>query len=471
MKHILSAFGLALLVAAAAQADDVCSKPLTLHPPAAAPRAVQYALLPDLMDTTTGNAAEHYRRAAQKLRGTALTDLDQILGQWLATPLKDLPLDRVAILLKKYESAFREVDAGARCEQCDWGLTEELRRTGSDSGIDVFAHLEIGKLLALRCRYEPAEGHAQEAMRTLRIGLTLARRLGDAPSLPVAIFGSGVGSYMLTEVEEVVQQPDAPSLYWPLTDLPQPLFDLRKPMEGERIAVYGFFPGAAEMAADPNAKPWTPEQVVKAMNVLRVVGASSNRLLRTKNYVEMLLRIAARHEAAKKALIAEGRPNELVDAMPHVQVALLVALRHWDRAFDESLEGQSLPYPERLAAWSTTEAQQQEVMDDPHGPAIPLWRLHPRDGRRWFAFVAPLDRKVAALRCVEVVRLYAAGHDGKLPASLDDIKDVPIPIDPIAGRPFDYRRVGDRAFLSCTPFPGETANNFNTPTYELIFVQ
>ncbi len=70
---------------------------------------------------------------------------------------------------------------------------------------------------------------------------------------------------------------------------------------------------------------------------------------------------------------------------------------------------------------------------------------------------------------MEAVRLYAAAHDGKLPASLDDVKDVPIPDDPVTGQPFGYRRVGDRAFLSSTPFPGQPADNANTPTYELMF--
>ena len=41
-----------------------------------------------------------------------------------------------------------------------------------------------------------------------------------------------------------MQQPDAPSFYWPLTDLPRPFIDLRKPMQGERAGVYGSFPGA-----------------------------------------------------------------------------------------------------------------------------------------------------------------------------------------------------------------------------------
>ena len=52
-----------------------------------------------------------------------------------------------------------------------------------------------------------------------------------------------------------------------------------------------------------------------------------------------------------------------------------------------------------------------------------------------FAFVRT-DRQLAALRCIEALRLYAAAHDGKLPATLDDIKEVPIPLNPMTGKPF-----------------------------------
>ena len=260
-----------------------------------------------------------------------------------------------------------------------------------------------------------------------------------------------------------------PSFYWPLTDLPRPLFDLRKMMQGERVAMYGVFPGSAEMASNLNAKPWTPEQVQKTADVLRQLSRGQNRLLRLKQFAEMLLRIAARHEAAKKELLDEGRPKELVDAMPHVQVAILVALREWDREFDESVKCESLPYPEMQAAWSKAEARQREMMNDPKGPAIVLGRLIPHYMRNWFEVRAEEDRRVAALRCIEAVRLYAAAHDGKLPASLDEIKDTPIPFDPMDGKPFGYRLVGDHAFFSCPPFPGRQANIYNTPTYELIF--
>ena len=240
-------------------------------------------------------------------------------------------------------------------------------------------------------------------------------------------------------------------------------------MQGERLMAYGSFPGMADMAADLNAKPWTPEQVDKVVGVLREITDQREDvgLLRVRDQAEILLRIAARHEAAKKLLLDEGRPKELVDAMPHVQVALAAALRQYNESFDELMKWQGLPYWEAQPAMDRLEERFHQEQDDKDGPAIPLARLFLPLVKKVFGARTRIDRRVAALRCVEAVRLYAAAHDGKLPASLDDIRQVPIPDDPVTGKPFGYRLVGDRAFFSSTPFPGQAVGNFNTPTYEL----
>jgi hypothetical protein len=54
------------------------------------------------------------------------------------------------------------------------------------------------------------------------------------------------------------------------------------------------------------------------------------------------------------------------------------------------------------------------------------------------------DRRIAELRLFEALRLYADSHDGRLPQRLDDL-EVPVPIDPITGKPFEYRLDGDVA--------------------------
>ena len=64
-----------------------------------------------------------------------------------------------------------------------------------------------------------------------------------------------------------------------------------------------------------------------------------------------------------------------------------------------------------------------------------------------------LEQRIALLRHVEALRLYAAGHEGALPASLSEVP-VPLPDDPFTGKPFRYEVIGNTAHLRGTPAPG-----------------
>jgi hypothetical protein len=60
---------------------------------------------------------------------------------------------------------------------------------------------------------------------------------------------------------------------------------------------------------------------------------------------------------------------------------------------------------------------------------------------------ARTDRKVALLRTVEAIRIHA-DVTGKLPYELGDIKKVPVPDDPLTGKPFEYKADGAGVVLS-----------------------
>jgi hypothetical protein len=76
-----------------------------------------------------------------------------------------------------------------------------------------------------------------------------------------------------------------------------------------------------------------------------------------------------------------------------------------------------------------------------------------------------LDRQAAALQCIEALRLHAAGHGGKFPNQLSDVTEVSVPVDPLSGKPFVYRRVGSKAALEAV-LP-ETATPKDAMQYEL----
>ena len=67
-----------------------------------------------------------------------------------------------------------------------------------------------------------------------------------------------------------------------------------------------------------------------------------------------------------------------------------------------------------------------------------------------------LDRHVAALRCVESLRLYASARDGKFPKELSSITEVSVPSDPVTKKPFVYHCTGPNAVLEAPAPKGAT---------------
>jgi hypothetical protein len=76
-----------------------------------------------------------------------------------------------------------------------------------------------------------------------------------------------------------------------------------------------------------------------------------------------------------------------------------------------------------------------------------------------------LDRQVAALQCIEGLRLYANAHDGKFPNQLSDVTEVSVPVDPLSGKPFVYRCTDSEVVLEAV-LP-ETARPEDALEYKL----
>ena len=62
--------------------------------------------------------------------------------------------------------------------------------------------------------------------------------------------------------------------------------------------------------------------------------------------------------------------------------------------------------------------------------------------------------------------MHAAANDGKLPASLSDVK-VPLPVDPITGKPFTFKLDGATAIVQGSPPKGDEKNPAMNIRYEV----
>ena len=422
---------------------------LSIRPAPEPQPALKYRLLPDVWELEPGNAALLYDTAIQLVSEKSQAEQIEKVRDWLDVPLEELPRDEIRRTLYALQHAVRYLELAARREDCDWQLP--WRTEGPSMLLPGLSKLrDLARLLALKARLEIAEGQYDEALRTLQTGLAMARHTAEAPTLIHGLVAIAVADPMLDRVEELLQAPGAPSLYWALTALPRPCVDLRRGMECEANWLYVLLPRWREA----QTSGLTPEgwkllwgdigRVLRSVQSIEG-GPSWNEQLGATGLAVLM------YPSAKRWMLEQGHTPDEVEAMPVAQVVLTYVVEPYVRLRDEQLKWFYVPY------WQAQEGLQE--VEESIKAARYSMRLNPlvliMSGLGRVSFrVARQDRRIAALRCIEAVRLYAAAHDGRLPARLSDVTEVPIPIDPVTGEQFTYELVDGKATLYSPPPPG-----------------
>lgn len=154
--------------------------------------------------------------------------------------------------------------------------------------------------------------------------------------------------------------------------------------------------------------------------------------------------------------------------MPAAQIVLLNGILRFKNLRDEAFVWFSLPYAEAKEGMFLTEEKIKKLRTNSEGDLLGtlMVELLPALQKVHFAAVRT-DRKIAVLRVIEAIRLYAALNNGKLPATLADIKEVPVPKDPVTGEAFQYTLQDGVAKLSAGPPKGERPHQGNVVRYEI----
>jgi len=443
---------------AAASKDAPETVKLVLHP-AAEPRPVmKYFLFPPLLDRRPGNAAVLYGKVtAEQTPFFGNQKLWEKIIQWVDMPLEKLPKDEVRKAAQGFPMDF--LDRAARQESVDWELPLREQEFFTILLPELQQLRSFGRMLAVKARVQIADGKYDDALHTLQTGYGLARHAGQAPTLVNALVGMAIGNMMSKRVEEFVQRPDAPNLYWALTHLPQPLVDMRPGLEAEWSMLYLSYPELRDL----DKRDLPPDEWRRVLQKLTDRAASWDNGPRAAPRLQPLVTAGIAvwaYPRAKQGMIARGNTAAQVEAMPIAQVVLLDTMQTYNEFRDEMFKWFAVPYPQAQAGIAQAERHLQRAE---HQGAIPIARiLLPAIGNAYRA-QAKHERSIAALRIVEAIRLYGAAHDGRLPEKLDDVTQVPIPIDPTTGKPFVYQRTGDRAILES---PGGKAQGLR---YEITF--
>lgn len=428
---------------------------LKLAPAAEPVPSLRYRLLPELREQIPGNAMTSYYRAFspewQGHRRDKKTN--ELLEKAAEMPLNELRNSETGKQLDwlRTSTMLREVDRAARRTYCDWELLDRIREDGVGLLLPELQELRtFARLLTVRARLEMADGKFDDAARTLATGYAMARHAGDGPTLLHGLVGIALASVMNKQVETWVQTPGSPNLYWSLTDLPQPMIDLRKCLQGERIWIDNFLPDLREHLKDPAKPPMTAEAMLElSRKMARFPGGAG-----ADTGLFSLFMGSTKYSSAKKFLAAHGWTAAQIEAMPALQAVFLHELSEYDRFFDVMTRAASLPYVQAQRSMKQGEEEFSKAVTGPPMGVPMLSKLLMPAISKVAASRVSLDRRIAALRTVEAVRLFAAANGGKLPEKLDAITSVPLPLDPVTGLPFNYNVIGDKAKISAPQLPG-----------------
>ncbi len=453
IRVLLAAAALLVLAApgwAQADQDNPFLIRLKVHAAAAPKPALKYQLLPELREMHPGNPIFGYLKCFPEQNNFFHSkEASDEREKLLEMPLAELAKKK----LGGYGGiALKRADAAARLQHPDWQTLQQLRTEGFYLLVPELQQMRtLTHALSARFRVEVAERRFDDAVVTAKTMFALARHTGEHPTLIGDLVGLAIASITIGNLDEMLQQPGCPNLYWALTALPRPFIDLRRGLQGERVAM-----DRETRTVVANA-PMTAAQIKKVVDRLSSVVDGGKDPQAAHAWLAERVKDEAYVQAARQRLVEHGLTAERVKEFPAAQVLLLDEKFAFEVQRDDAMKVMLLPY------WQVGKMLAARKQKDRH-----LFnRLLPSFMKVRYAQTR-LEQRFALLRCVEALRLYAAEHGGKLPAKLADVP-VPVPDDPFTSQPFSFQLDGDTAILRGGLPPG-TAETLRV-TYRVTVVK
>jgi len=428
---------------------------MTVTPAAEPVPALRHRFRVPLHLRKPGNAATHYlrvwpegglERTWKYVRENTKEEVDR-WGRINDLSIAELPLDQVRDAAASFQGHIdTHIDRASRCRECDWGLAEEeLRGMETIQYLlpDAQASRDISRALVLNTRLAIAEQRYDDAINLMRMNYQLGQDISKQEFLVCCLVGLAEVQMANLTVIDLIGAPNSPNLYWALTELPRPIIDIRDAMNLDMSLGLRMFPVLLDAeTANHTPEEWTHlvattfNELGDARDLLGGAGFPKQKTLSQLAATGMSLVV---YPAAKQRLIDAGMTNGAVEEMSVAQVLLIDMAREYQKIADEYEKWMFVPY-----------ADMQEVdfgrteLTDGFGSLLANMLLPAVTATRRAQIRT--EWQMNAIRVVEALRMHAA-ETGRLPASLDDVKDVPVPDNPITEKPYEYRLDGDTAVL------------------------
>lgn len=452
MRRFSCCFFAALLVVSWSKADEPKAIELTIFPMAVETPLLKYRLYPLQHELKPGNAAPILLRLPWE-QTPWMTKVYPTLHEWVERPLDDPQwLDWKDGLPTSF---YEEMKRAAFRRDADWGYplyeteTPYSIRLPDVQGLRTF----LGSGLASKARFHMSQGEVHQARETIMVGLADTRHLARTPFFVNQLVAAAIDQMLLNQTAELLAQPNSPNLYWALSHLPENLVDIAGAASFEAAIFEMTLPAVHDLDRPRDQAEWQK----MAMQLIELLEDSQEipRLERPKPNAVGFERLFQQVQTlwAKNNITFLKTAREELPELMHVTPEKVVAMSdeeagiRWyviKRLARDQAMAAILKLPPR-EAWPRLADLQRDMQS-----------MYEKTGANKQQFLSPtgvylaaaaLKRKVDALRVIEAVRDHLASHEGKLPVSLDEIKSLSIPVDPLTGNPFEWSVAGKAATL------------------------
>ena len=435
---------------------------------------LRYQFLPDPVFAEPGNGVPHYYHAILTLQRLVRrnSNLPQ-LAKWEHLRPDELPRADVRDYVRRFYEPLTMLQRGTRRTFADWDLPSRTG-WGGDRHPEYQWLSRIILVVDLRIRLAVADRDFDKAEEWMQVGWQLSYHLGRAPLASRQSMSVLLADRMLGAVRHWIGSADSPNLYWALARLPLPTADPGQALERRlRAPELAIAEGRAVLATSRSEEGW--ERLYD--KVLRV---SQNRevIPQLNDYGYHILVQA--YPSAKKDLRDWGYTSEQLAQLPPSAVMLV----HQYRVYRHNREAivKWLNFPPAAA-----EARIRETLRTLEQGG---WVASPKESlsREWFipmwSTTYAVERylgfarqsrytaaKRDALMTLEAIRDHMAAHEGRLPHALREVTGLPVPNNPLTGRPFEYRWVSPQQAVLRIAVTQEDEDELQTNDWQELVIE
>ncbi|MHC4759661.1 MAG: hypothetical protein ACYTE8_13525 [Planctomycetota bacterium] len=145
------------------------------------------------------------------------------IANYVKMPMKEFDAEKARQIITQTQEIINQLEKASQCSKCTWPYQVELNN-----------YRRIAYILALKSRIHIVEGEYEKAINIIRINLQLAQHLRKNDDVIYGLVSIAISALSLQQIEDLIQRPDNPNLYYALEHLPKPLIDIKELIKYEQ---------------------------------------------------------------------------------------------------------------------------------------------------------------------------------------------------------------------------------------------